>query len=86
MAEVKVSNLSITNTYSANDRIVILTNTDTTPVLKTVTTQNLNLNITTPPATHSSNGIPGQFAYDNTNFYVCVSNNSWGKVSLTLSW
>lgn len=36
-----------------------------------------------PPATSSSNGLPGQMSYDSTHFYVCISPNSWKRVSLS---
>jgi hypothetical protein len=29
------------------------------------------------PATSSSSGVPGQIAYDNEYFYVCVATNTW---------
>jgi len=86
MAEIKVSNLAVTTTLSANDRVVVLTNTNSTAILKTITANNFNKIITSPPASNTSNGSAGQVSYDNTSFYVCVANNKWGKVSLTLSW
>lgn len=86
MAEIKVSNLAVATTLSANDRVVILANTNTTAVLKTITANNFNKIIATPPTSNTSNGAAGQIAYDSANFYVCVANNKWGKVSLTLSW
>jgi len=86
MAEIKVSNLAATTTLSANDRVVVLTNTNSTAVLKTITVNNFNVIITTAPTSNTSNGKAGQIAYDSSNFYVCVANNKWGKASLTLSW
>lgn len=86
MAEIKVSNLAIATTLSANDRVVILANTNSSPVLKTATLTNIRL-ITpnTAPVSNTSNGIAGQIAFDNSHFYVCVANNKWGKSALTLS-
>jgi hypothetical protein len=86
MAEIKISNLAIATTLSANDRVVVLTNTNSTAILKTITANNFNRIITTAPTSNTSNGVAGQIAYDNTSFYVCTANNKWGKVSLTLSW
>lgn len=86
MAEIKVSNLAITTTLSANDRVVVLTNTASTPALKTVTVANLRLLSNSAPIFSNSNGMPGQIAYDGSNIYVCVANNTWGRASLTLSW
>jgi hypothetical protein len=36
-----------------------------------------------PPATSSSNGLAGQMSYDSSFLYVCVSTNSWKRVSLS---
>ena len=86
MAEIKVSNLAIATTLSANDRVVVLTNTNASAVLKTVTTANLKLLSNTIPNANNSNGMPGQIAYGGDYIYVCVANNTWGRTSLTLSW
>lgn len=87
MPEIKVSNLAITTTLSANDRVVVLSNTNTTPVLKTTTLSNIRLiTSNTAPASNTSNGTAGQIAYDNSYVYVCVANNKWGRSTLTLSW
>lgn len=86
MAEIKVSNLAITTTLSANDRVVVLTNTNTTAVLKTITSANFKLLSNTAPASNTANGTPGQMAYDANYVYVCVANNKWGRASLTLGW
>lgn len=86
MAEIKVSNLAITTTLSANDRVVVLTNTNSTAVLKTITSANFKLLSNTVPASSAANGTPGQMAYDSSYVYVCVANNTWGRASLTLGW
>ena len=86
MAEIKVSNLAITTTLSANDRVVVLTNTASSPVLKTVTVSNLKLVSNSAPLSNTSNGVPGQIAHDGSYVFVCVANNTWGRAALTLSW
>ncbi len=86
MAEIKVSNLAITTTLSANDRVVVLTNTNSTAILKTITSANFKLLSNTVPVANNSNGTPGQVAYSNNYLYVCVANNTWGRTSLTLGW
>lgn len=86
MPEIKVSNLAIATTLSANDRVVVLTNTNSTAVLKTSTVANIRLLSNSVPASNTSNGVAGQIAYDGTSVYVCVANNKWGRSSLTLSW
>jgi len=37
------------------------------------------------PASNGA-GAQGEIAWDGTNFYVCVSTNTWGKVALTLAY
>lgn len=86
MAEIKVSNLAVTTTSSANDRVVVLTNTNSTAVLKTITAANFKLLSNTVPASNTANGTPGQVAYNSSYIYVCVANNTWGRASLTLGW
>lgn len=34
------------------------------------------------PALATSPGVAGQVAYDNTHFYVCISSNTWVRVTL----
>ena len=40
------------------------------------------LNPTSAPATSSSAGVPGQWAYDATHFYVCVATNAWCRATI----
>jgi hypothetical protein len=92
MAEIKVSDLPVSNTLSANDRVLVLANTNGAAVVKTITTSNFANNVAAKlitnvvPTSNTSNGIFGQIAYDNTAIYVCVANNKWGKTTLTLAW
>jgi len=92
MAEVKISALPVANTLSSTDRVVVLANTSGSAVVKTITTSNFANSVAAKlisnsvPASNTSNGVVGQIAYDNTAVYVCVSNNTWGKATLTLSW
>ena len=87
MPEIKVSNLAIATTLSTNDRVVVLTNTSSSPVLKTTTLSNIRLlTSNTAPVSNTSNGTAGQIAYDNSYVYVCVANNKWGRSALTLTW
>jgi hypothetical protein len=39
-------------------------------------------NMISAPETSSSAGIPGQTAYDSLYFYVCVSPNTWKRITL----
>lgn len=88
----KISELAIATTLSANDRVVVLVSPSTTANVKTITTSNFansvaaKFIVNTAPVSNISNGSPGQIAYSNTHFYLCVANNTWGRASLTLSW
>lgn len=88
----KISELAVTTTLSANDRVVVLVSPSTTANVKTITTLNFANSIAakfivnTAPVSNTSNGSTGQVAYNNTHFYVCVANNKWGRAELTLSW
>lgn len=87
MPEIKVSNLAIATTLSTNDRVVVLANTSSSPVLKTATLANIRLlTSNTAPVSNTSNGVAGQIAYDGSYVYVCVATNKWGRSALTLSW
>lgn len=92
MAEVKISALPVANTLSVTDRVVVLVNPSGNPSVRTITTANFANSVAAKlisnsvPASNTSNGVPGQIAYDGTSLYVCVSNNTWGKTTLNLSW
>jgi hypothetical protein len=40
-------------------------------------------NWVTAPATSSSTGTAGQVAYDSSYMYICVSANTWKRISLS---
>jgi hypothetical protein len=88
----KVSELAVTTTLSANDRVVILSNPSSAANTKTITAANFANSVAakfisnSAPTSNTSNGAPGQIAYDSNTLYVCVANNKWGKSSLTLAW
>lgn len=88
----KISELAVTTTLSANDRVVVLVNPSTTANVKTITTSNFANNVAaklitnSAPISNTSNGFPGQIAYNNTHIFICVANNIWGRAELTLSW
>jgi len=46
---------------------------------------NKKIGFTSPPATSSSSGNPGDIAYDNQYFYICISTNTWIRTALA-SW
>jgi len=88
----KISELVVATTLSADDRVVILANPASFANVKTITTANFansvaaKLILNVPPASNTSNGIPGQIAFGSNAIYVCTANNKWGKASLTFSW
>lgn len=88
MAEVKISELPIANSLSSSDRLVFLFNPGSNSSVRTITASNFTNTIisNTVPANATSNGVAGKLAYDSTHLYVCIANNTWGRVQLTLSW
>jgi hypothetical protein len=88
MAEVKISELPIANSLSSSDRLVFLFNPGNNPSVRTITASNFTNTIisNTAPANATSTGTAGQLAYDSEYLYVCVANNTWGRVQLTLVW
>jgi hypothetical protein len=92
MAEVKVSALPTTNALSTSDRVVVLVNPASNASVRTITTLNFANSVAarlisnSVPASNTANGSPGQIAYDANSLYVCVANNSWGRVPLNLTW
>lgn len=42
----------------------------------------INPGTTTPPATSTSVGSPGQLAFDTNYLYICVASNTWKRVAL----
>lgn len=88
----KVSELVVTTSLSANDRLVVLTNVSSAPNVQTITASNFantvaaKLIVNTAPASNTSNGVAGQIAYSNSFIYVCIANNTWARASLNSSW
>lgn len=87
----KISELAIANTLATTDRVVVLTSPASSANVKTITTANFANSVAaklisnSAPASNTSNGIPGNIAFDATAVYVCVANNKWGKAILTLA-
>lgn len=88
----KISELVIATTLASTDRVVVLASPASSANVKTITAANFANSVAakfvsnTAPVSNTSNGSPGQIAYDGTSIYVCVANNRWGKATLTLSW
>lgn len=88
----KISELAIATTLAQADRVVVLTSPAASANVKTITVANFANSVAAKlitnayPVSNTSNGVPGQIAYDSNSVYVCVANNKWGKASLTLAW
>lgn len=83
-----VSELSVTTTVSANDRVVILYNPATTANVKTVTLSNMAANLifsNSVPANSTATGYKGQIRFDSNYVYVCTDVNTWKRAALS-SW
>lgn len=84
---VKTSNLGVTPSLSANDRIVVLTNPATSAQTQTISFSSFVNSIanaqlgTISPST--SNGVMGQVSIDSSYIYVCTANNVWKRAALT---
>jgi len=88
----KVSELTVANTLSSTDRVVVLANPSTAANVVTITTSNFANSVAaklisnSAPVSNTSTGVQGQIAYDGAAVYICVANNKWGKAALTLAW
>lgn len=83
-----IANLNVVTTLSSTDRVVVLTNPNTTANVQTITTSNFAASIPAQfltqytPANSTSNGIVGQITYDSNYIYVCTANNVWTRTPL----
>jgi hypothetical protein len=81
----KVSELPTASNVVSTDRVLVLRDPSGTASARTITFGNFCANLVisnTVPATASSNGIQGTIAFDSSNFYVCIANNTWKRASL----
>jgi|YNPMSStandDraft_2_1061718.scaffolds.fasta_scaffold32945_3 hypothetical protein len=93
MAQKKLSQLPVSATISANDKVLVLANTGgsayTAVVAANIFTNTFKakkLEKGTVPAANTSNGTIGDIAFNNSHIYICVANNTWARAALTLSW
>ena len=83
---VTVSQLPNTSVMASTDRIMVLSNTVGTASVRTIAMNDFSNSIiisNNSPATSSSNGVAGAFAYDNAYLYICIANNSWVRTPLS---
>lgn len=72
-----ISQLHPKASLSFGDLFVIASGSNNYSVNTAVLFQSFNLNPSNPPANSSSNGTPGQLAWDSGHLYLCVANNTW---------
>lgn len=86
---LKTSELVQSANIAATDRIVILynaNNANTIPSTRSIPFATFCANLVilnSTPGNSSSNGLPGNISYDNNYFYICTSNNKWGRIALS---
>ena len=82
---LRVSQLGQVTSLSANDRLVVLTNSDTSAQTQTIAFNNLTNSICFVSTTkaNTSPGTSGQICFDTNYIYVCVANNVWKRAALT---
>jgi len=82
------SELPVAANVAATDRIVIVYNATGAKSTRTVNVATLAANLTfttATPANSTANGLGGTIRYDNSYFYICVSNNVWKRTPIS-SW
>lgn len=82
---IKTSELTTATNVASTDRILVLRDPSGTPSLRTVQFSYLGANLivsNSAPANSTANGNTGEIKYDNTYFYICVSNNIWKRITL----
>lgn len=85
----KISNVNITTTLSSSDRVVVVSNANTTANVNTITLANLANSMpavaitNTFPSNSTSVGYKGQIAFDSSFIYVCVAANTWMRSALS---
>lgn len=81
----KVSQLTTAANVAATDRVLILRDPSGNASVRTVNFSTFAANLVlsnTVPANSSANGLAGTIARDTDYLYVCVSNNTWKRVTL----
>ena len=81
----KTSELSVAANIAATDRFLIIRDPSGTPSTRTVTLSTVAANLTlsnSTPANSTANGLAGEMKYDSSYLYVCVSNNTWKRITL----
>ena len=81
----KTSELSVAANVASTDRFLIVRDPTGTPSTRTVALSTVAANITlsnSAPANSTANGLAGEVKNDTSYLYICVSNNTWKRITL----
>ena len=81
----KVSQLPTAANIASTDRVLILRDPTGNASVRTIQFSTLSSNLVlsnTVPSTSTSNGVAGTVSFDSTYLYICVSTNSWKRLTL----
>ena len=81
----KTSELTVAANVATTDRFLIVRDPSGTPSTRTVTLSTVGANLilsNSAPANSTANGLAGEVKYDPSYLYICVSNNTWKRITL----
>lgn len=81
----KISELTVAANVATTDRFLIVRDPSGTPSTRTVTLSTVGANLilsNSAPANSTANGLAGEVKYDTSYLYICVSNNTWKRITL----
>ena len=81
----KTSELTVVANVATTDRFLIVRDPSGTPSTRTVTLSTVGANLilsNSAPANSTANGLAGEVKYDTSYLYICVSNNTWKRITL----
>jgi|TARA_E500000318_G_scaffold48006_1_gene45180 hypothetical protein len=81
----KTSELTVAANVATTDRFLIVRDPSGTPSTRTVTLSTVGANLilsNSAPANSTANGLAGEVKYDTSYLYICVSNNTWKRITL----
>jgi len=81
----KTSELNVAANVATTDRFLIVRDPSGTPSTRTVTLSTVGANLilsNSAPANSTANGLAGEVKYDTSYLYICVSNNTWKRITL----
>ena len=81
----KTSELTFAANVATTDRFLIVRDPSGTPSTRTVTLSTVGANLilsNSAPANSTANGLAGEVKYDTSYLYICVSNNTWKRITL----